>query len=101
VVPQNDISIDTKDNAEFNKIKHYFFDNNIEEFGVIFTFLGCFLGTLYRHNSHGLSRINYEELSDYEDDKSLYIQLINMWFGRILIVSFYGMIFIYAPTYLD
>ena len=101
MVPQNDISIDIKDNAEFNKIKHYFFDNNIEEFGVIFTFLGCFLGTLYRHNSHGLSRINYEELSDYEDDKSLYIQLINMWFGRILIVSFYGMIFIYAPTYLD
>lgn len=100
IVPQDDIS-EPVNVEEFNKVTHYFFNNNIEEFGVIFTFLGSFLGTLYRHKTHGLSRINYEELCEFEEDKSLKIQFINMWFGRTLIISLYGVIFLYAPTYLD
>ena len=80
---------------------YYFHEGSIFNIGYLWTYLGVYLGALYRHKYHGLQRIDYMQYLEYDNKPCKFFwHVILMWLMRsvILFIFFVGP-FIFSPYF--
>jgi hypothetical protein len=79
----------------------YFHEGSIFSMGYLMTYVGVYLGALYRHKYHGLQRIDYTQYLEYDNKPCKYFwHVILMWLMRSLILLvFFVAPFIMVPNF--
>ena len=84
-----------------NRKMSYFHEGSIFNVGYLISYVGVYLGALYRHKYHGLQRIDYTQYLEYDNRPCKYFwHVILMWLVRsFILVTFFILPFFITPNY--
>ena len=84
-----------------NRKMSYFHEGSIFKIGYLISYVGVYLGALYRHKYHGLQRIDYTQYLEYDNRPCKYFwHVMLMWVMRSLILeTFFILPLLITPNY--
>ena len=79
--------LEAPDQLQYSQKINFFIYSKIEEIGLLFSFLGVYLGASARQKKHGMIRIKYSDYEDYHNNFILYFGImIKLWIARLVIL---------------